>query len=211
MPEEGLILLRAIAGLSLTVALAACGAPPEPSGEIGPKAADVRADPLDHAATAQHEEIGTKARLVLLSNGFAYRVAGGTSNEEVGFDIRRETVERIARQQFGEPNERFRNGECGSGPMSFSQYGPLTFNFQNGRLVGWLLEEGSGLATGDGVQPGATRFTDLERERDASMVEGGSLDGEFQYAASDGGTIGGFVDEDGIVASLYAGANCFMR
>lgn len=211
MPEERLMVLRAAAAVSLAAALAACSAAPEPSGDSEPKAADVRADPVDRAATAQHEEIGAKARLALLSDGFAYRVAGGTSSEEVGFGIRRETVERIARQQFGEPSERSANAECGAGPMSFSRYGSLTFNFQDGRLTGWFLDGGDDLATADGVKPGTTVFADIEQERGAAMVEGSSLDREFRYAASDGGDIGGFLDTDGTVASLYAGANCFFR
>ncbi|UVI38681.1 hypothetical protein [Qipengyuania spongiae] len=211
MPEKGLISLRSAAELIAAIALAGCSAAPEPSGESEPKAADVRADPVDRAATAQHEEIGTRARLALLSDGFAYRVAGGTSSEEVGFGIRRETVERIARQQFGEPSERSANAECGADPMSFSRYGSLTFNFQDGRLTGWFLDSGSELATADGVQPGTTSFTDIERERGAAMVEGSSLDREFRYASSDGGDIGGFLDADGTVASLYAGAQCFFR
>ena len=172
--------LRTAAALSLAAALAACGAAPEPSGNSEPKAADVRADPVDRAATAQQEEIGAKARLALLSDGFAYRVAGGTSSEEVGFGIRRETVERIARQQFGEPSERSANAECGAGPMSFSRYGALTFNFQDGRLTGWFFDGGDDLATADGVKPGTTVFADMEQERGAAMVEGSSLDREFR-------------------------------
>lgn len=205
------MVLRAAAALSLAAALAACGASSDPSGDSEPKAGDVRADPVDRAATAQHEEIGREARLALLSDGFAYRVAGGTSSEEVGFGIRRETVERIARQQFGEPSERSTNADCGAGPMSFSRYGSLTFNFQDGRLTGWFLDGGGDLATADGVKPGTIAFADMEQERGATMVEGSSLDREFRYAASDGGDIGGFLDADGTVASLYAGANCFFR
>ena len=199
--------MRRLLTAGLVIALFGCGTE---QGEPEPVESKP-AEQLDREATAEHENIGSKAAMVLLSNGFAYRVAGGTSNEEVGFDIRRETVERISRQQFGEPTSRNTNEECGAGPMSFTRYGPLTFNFQDGRLVGWFLEAGGDLATGDGVKPGVTAFADLEPERSASMVGDSTLDGEFHYVSADGGEIGGFVGEDGTITSLYTGTNCFFR
>ncbi|GMM93070.1 hypothetical protein [Qipengyuania sp. MTN3-11] len=192
---------------AMLMPLAACGAE---KGEPAP-VEDRPAEQVDRQATAEHEAIGSKANMVLTSTGFTYRVAGGTTNSKIDFDIRRETVERIARQQFGEPTGITTNEECGAGPMSFTEYGPLTFNFQDGRLVGWYLEAGGELTTADGVKPGTTSFADIENERSANMVEDSMLVGEFSYAAADGGEIGGFVDEEGTVTSLYTGTNCFFR
>lgn len=197
---------------SLLLTLAACsGEEPAPAPSAAASGEGMApASEIDRAATAEHERIGAKARMMMTSDGFAYRVAGGTSTEEIGFGVDRVSVERIARQQFGEPSERSANEQCGAGPMEFSRYGPVQFNFQNGRLVGWSLRRGE-LATADGVRPGTTRFDDLRNERSAAMVEASSLDGEFSYAAADGGTIGGLVDEDGSIATLFAGDNCFFR
>lgn len=197
---------RAIACAAF-LAIAACSAE---EGEPAP-VEDRPAAQIDRDATVEHERIGAKAQMLLLSSGFAYRVAGGTSTEEIGFGIRRETVERIARQQFGEPTAQTVNEECGAGPMSFTEYGPLTFNFQEGRLVGWYVEAGGEITTADGVKPGATGFDFLAAERAASMVEDSTLDGEFRYTGADDGEVGGFVDEAGTVRALYAGTNCFFR
>lgn len=208
MPEEGVSPKRLALILAAAASLASCGG----ADEAAEPAIDERpASRIDREATAVHEKIGVTARMALKSDGIAYRVAGGTTGEEIGFGVGRASIERIARQQFGEPVTRSSNAECGAGPMSFSRYGPLQFNFQDGRLVGWRLEAGGDLTTVDGVRPGVTDLNDLEAERAVTMVEGSTLGREFRYAAADGGEIGGFASEDGMVTSLHAGINCFFR
>ena len=76
-----------------------------------------------------------------------------------------------------------------------------------------LAAEGPQVVTSDGIRPG-TFMRDLKVARSARMVEGSTLEGEFDYLAADGNTIGGFAKGEGRDAkidSLYAGVNCFFR
>jgi hypothetical protein len=115
---------------------------------------------------------------------------------------------------FGEAAaERAANAECGAGPMEFTSWEPLTFNFQDGRFVGWTIEHPGDVPTVDGASPGLSRAA-LEQARDVRPLEGSTLGEEFAYVTPDRGTIGGIFDgegEDAIVALLYAGTTCFFR
>ena len=176
------------------------------------QAEETAASPEDRAATEMHSEIGAKPSMALLADGLSYRVAGGTETVQVSFGAPQESIERVAREAFGEPRERTSNEECGAGPMEFAQYGPLQLNFQDGALVGWFLQSGGKVATVDGVQPGVTTFDDLARDHDGRMADGSTLEGEFSYQPLGGGErVGGFVDRDGTILSLNAGMNCFFR
>ena len=43
--------------------------------------------------------------------------------------------------------------ECGAGAMEFTRYGPLTLNFQDGKLVGWFARKGAQVVTSDSSGP----------------------------------------------------------
>ena len=76
-----------------------------------------------------------------------------------------------------------------------------------------LAREGEEVVTTDGIRPGGF-MRDLKVARSARMIEGSTLEGEFDYLAADGHTIGGFAKGEGRdakIASLYAGVNCFFR
>ena len=133
--------------------------------------------------------------------------------QEFDFGAPRAEVDAMAERMFGAPDELTENDECGSGPMQFSRYGPLTMNFRDGRLVGWFAREGPQVVTTDGIHPGAL-MRDLKVARSARIIAGSTLEGEFDYLAADGHPIGGFAKGEGRdakIASLYAGANCFFR
>jgi hypothetical protein len=130
------------------------------------------------------------------------------------FGAPRGEVERAAAGVFGEAAaERAANAECGAGPMEFTSWEPLTFNFQDGRFVGWTIEHPGDVPTVDGASTGLSRAK-LEQAHDVRPLEGSTLGEEFAYVTPDGGTIGGIFDgegEDAIVALLYAGTTCFFR
>jgi hypothetical protein len=151
-------------------------------------------------------------KAVLDAEGVAFDSRAGKTTE-FDFGAPRAEVDAIAERMLGKPDELSENAECGAGPMQFSRYGPLTLNFQDDRLVGWVAREGDQVVTTDGIRPG-TLMRDLKVARSARMIEGSTLDGEFDYLAADGHTIGGFAKGEGRDAkidSLYAGVNCFFR
>lgn len=100
------------------------------------------------------------------------------------------------------------NAECGAGPMEFSGYpGGLTLNFQDGALVGWHLDAASEkvlVESGLGIGAPGERVASMPG---FALVEGSTLGEEF-YSEAEG--LGGFIEE-GRVASLHAGVNCFFR
>ena len=152
------------------------------------------------------------SKAILSAAGVIFDVPAGKTEEFV-LGASRTDVDAAAERTFGSPDERTELAECGAGPMEFSRYGPLTLNFQDGKLVGWFAREGTQVVTSDGIRPGA-RFRDLKVARSARMIAGSTLEGEFDYLAADGQPIRGFVKGEGRDAkidSLYAGVNCFFR
>ncbi len=133
--------------------------------------------------------------------------------ESFYFGAGRSEVEAGVTRALGEPTERSENAECGAGPMQFTVYpGDLHLNFQNGKLVGWLVQDGQSsptIRTAQGIGIG-TPADKAQATIAAKPVEGSTLDGEFAAA----GDIGGFFGEvDGArrVTGLFAGTNCFFR
>ncbi len=180
--------------LALPFALAACGSGNETSQETAP-------EPEANSPLVQRLD---DTVLVVDANG-----AGAVGQPVMRFGTAREEVDSAISQAYGNEPELGENGECGAGPMQFSSYGPLQLAFQNGKLVGWNLGEGTDVATSDGVQPGTTTLAMLKDERQVRDIDS-TLNGEFEYTTADYGTIGGF-SEDGKISSLHAGMNCFFR
>lgn len=97
--------------------------------------------------------------------------------------------------------------------MEFAAWGPLTLTFMDDKLVGWRAEQGAQVVTVDGLQIGNT-LAEIKHERSAQRIADTTLEGEFEYASGDGGTIGGFLEGSGDsarVVSFHAGMNCFFR
>ena len=97
--------------------------------------------------------------------------------------------------------------ECGAGPISYASYpGGLAVNFQDGSLVGWLLEERSDdITLSSGLQIADPKFT-VEQTPGYFLIDDSTLGEEFVIS----GEIAGFF-EDGNVSMLYAGVQCFFR
>jgi hypothetical protein len=194
--------------LSVFVALALAGCQQQsgdtPSGQ--PHRASTQ--PAAQASPSARKPLG---RAVLDADGVVFDGPGGKT-AQFTFGTLRGAVETSAARRFGAA-EMSANDECGAGPMEFARYGPLTLNFQDDKLVGWLAQEGPGVVTTDGISPGKL-MRDLKVARSAHMIEGSTLAGEFEYIAADGLPIGGFVKgagRDARIVTLYAGVNCFFR
>lgn len=123
-------------------------------------------------------------------------------------------VEAALTKALGKPLRSGDNGECGAGPMAFTDFaGGLTAHFQEGRLVGWnwhLAQDGDRPASGvvklaGEVQVGSARSI-LEAAPGFALVEGSTLGEEFAL----GEKLGGFIKDDA-VEMLYAGTQCFFR
>jgi hypothetical protein len=190
----------ALAGIA-ALTLAACqGEPPASEAADGQDAGAPRvADPADHG----------KLRL----SGEAVTITGPLGTN-LAFGSPRAAVEKEVSGILGLPEGRDANGECGAGPMEFTNYtGGLTLNFRDGRLVGWTLEsspEPGGIATASDIGPGSSASAVAE-VLTATEVEDSTLGDEF-YSDTNG--IGGFFAGEGdarIVDSLYAGTTCFFR
>ncbi|QPD00247.1 hypothetical protein [Qipengyuania soli] len=182
--------------LALPLALAACGKSepaPSPSGSVETASPD--------AQRASDRLSG--AKIVLDANGL-----GAKGGIPLRFGATRTEVDALAAKSFGAEGEKSSNGECGAGPMDFSQYGPLQVAYLDGKFAGWFLRTGGGVVTSDGIRPGITMDA-LKGERQVREIES-TLPGEFEYTTADYGTIMGFA-EGGKITSLAAGVTCFFR
>lgn len=203
------MVLRAVCAVALVILASACEQREEQTGTHS------IARPPVAAKSAQPNPVRRPKpanKAVLDSDGVTFDSPAGKTLE-YAFGSPQDEVEAMAGEMFGPPQERSGNTECGAGPMVFTRYGPLTLNFQDGKLVGWMAREGAQVVTGDGVRPGIF-MRDLKVTRSARMIADSTLEGEFDYLAADGHTIGGFVKGEGrdaTVDSLYAGVNCFFR
>jgi len=184
----------AIAAAALLV-LAACGS--EPSDEAQQEAASAG-------------EISADA-VRLNGEGLS---AGG---EKFFFNAGRSEVGTALENVLGEPARSATNTECDEGPIDFVDYdGGLTLHFTDGSLVGWnwhLPYEGDGpisedVAVAGDMTLGLSRAAIAGRE-DFELLEDSTLGEEFRLGGG-AGKVGGFI-EDGEVAALFAGTQCFIR
>ncbi len=198
--------MRAVA-IVLAAVLAACGdAAPEPA----PTRAPERIDPGAGAAVPVADITpAPAARLTLFADGI---IVDGEGAARLRFGGRQADIIDAVESELGAPVTSA-NGECGAGAMNFARFGDLTLNFLDGVFVGWLANGDADVETVDGIVLGSTLGA-IKRERSAALVSESTLEGEFEYASGDGGTIGGFLAGEGQearVTALYAGVNCFFR
>ena len=146
-------------------------------------------------------ETSAAAPVVLSGNGIA------RSGEQLAFGSPRDMADGLVAKTGAAGPETSTNAECGAGAMEFSRHGGgLTLNYQDGKLVGWTLDEPSDVTLEGGLAIGAARAK-AEALPGFAMVEDSTLGEEF-YNEAEG--LGGFFDQ-GKVASLYAGTTCFFR
>lgn len=213
-------MIRTRLGIVAFTMLASCGegAAPVPSAiETGSAAAVATASlptATPSAATESTRADSDAREVTLMTNGILLvgAVDGQGTATTLTFGQDRKLVLDVLSEEFAKPRLEH-NGECGAGPMDFARYGRLTLNFAEEKFVGWLADGGDNLVTVDGIRPGDT-LAKIQREREAHRIEGTTLEGEFEYAASDGTMMGGVLSGNGDAArveSLYAGTTCFFR
>ena len=125
------------------------------------------------------------------------------------FGSPRSEVDGAVEAAFGSAGITSRNEECGAGEMEFSEFGPLSIAYQDGKFAGWFLREGGQVVTSDGIRPGVSTMDGLKSERQVREIDS-TLPGEFEYTTADFGTIRGFSENDRITG-LQAGLSCFFR
>ncbi len=110
-------------------------------------------------------------------------------------------------QSLGAPAAIVENSECGAGPMQFAVFERgLTVNFQDGNMVGWNSSDATGDANVAGKIQVGTDQDQTETADGYAPIQDSTLGQEFSL----GPALGGFFEE-GSVAMLYAGTQCFFR
>ncbi len=208
--------MRLVLPFVALVALAACQKPSDETLPVDADASPAVAVTITPAAASAAPEVPATEmpEVTLAANGIIMVGAVGGRGTATTLEFGRDRANTLAvmGEDFGKP-KLSKLAECGAGPMEFAAYGPLTLNFLGGKLVGWRAEKGAQVVTVDGIQLGNT-LAEIKRERSAQRIPDTTLDGEFEYASGDGGTIGGFLEGAGDAAkavSLHAGTNCFFR
>ncbi len=177
---------------------------PSPAASAESRTASPSGDPAPEARSAPQIALDSEGLRVVDPRG---------STRLVAFGAPRERIERAVGASIeGEPVRRAL-GECGAGPMQFTDYGPLKLHFQDDKFVGWFLGGDAGLTTMDGLGPGSSR-SEVEEARVVTPIPGSTLGEEFTFGSREEAGIGGFFDGESKgarVESLFAGTTCFFR
>lgn len=208
LPARGVI-----AALCAALLLTACGGDEEPETKTvaaepsapaaAPAPAPVAATPADTPAAA------AKPVLAVEEEGLRLFDAGSGSARPLAFGLPTEQVVTALEGILGKA-ERGTHSECGAGSLDFANWKDgLSLLFQEGRFVGWALDERGGgtVSTASGIRPGSTR-----RELEAAYqitVDETSLGTEFMA-----GAITGVLDgkgPDARITNMWAGVNCVFR
>lgn len=195
-----------VAGLFL---LAGCGGEPtnivfEPSTTVPERVISSPASPVASPTTE------SKPLVNLAPGALSFVDPNSGRAVELAFGIDRATVERAAGSALGDPAERGSNGECGEGAMDFARMpGGLLIWFQEGKFVGWFLDQRgeAALTTASGLGIGSTR-TDLTGAYDAEISES-SLGEEFT-AGDLSGLLSGS-EPTAKVTAIWSGQVCNFR
>lgn len=214
--------MRTLSVLTGLLLLAACGgsgetpnaAEPNMAGETGNGSASanaIEAANMVEAGNAADASPAAARRLVNLAPGALSFVDPSNGRaRELTFGTERATVERAVAAALGAPAERGSNGECGEGAMDFARMpGGLLVWFQEGKFVGWFLDQrdGATLTTASGIGIGSTRKA-LTSAYDAEISES-SLGEEFT-AGQLSGLLSG-TDTATKVTAIWSGQACNFR
>lgn len=201
-----------IAALCAALLLTACGGEEEPETKAvsaepsapaaAPAPAPVAATPADTPAAAAKPVLAVEEeglRLFDAASGSARPLAFGTPTEQVV----------TALEGIRGKAERGTLSECGAGALDFVNWKDgLSLLFQEGRFVGWALDERGGtVTTASSIRPGSTRW-ELEAAYKVK-VEESTLGTEFYT-----GAISGLLDGKGAdarITNMWAGVNCVFR
>lgn len=173
--------------LSGCLFLAACGGEPtnvvlEPTNTVPEQIATPPANLTAETLAAEDRP------LVNLAPGAISLVDPNSGrSRELAFGTGQAMVQDALERALGKPAERGSNSECGEGAMDFARMpGGLLAWFQEGKFVGWFLDnpDGAKLTTASGIGIGSTR-KDLTGAYDAEISES-SLGEEFTAGALSG-------------------------
>ncbi|MCW4460659.1 hypothetical protein OK349_02995 [Sphingomonas sp. BT-65] len=199
--------LYAVAALCL---LAGCGGEPtnvvfEPSTTVPEQVATPPASPVAGTPPAE-----AKPLVNLAPGALSFVDPNSGRARELAFGTERAMVERAVGAALGAPAERGSNGECGEGAMDFARMpGGLLVWFQEGKFVGWFLDQrdGATLTTASGIGIGSTRKA-LTGAYAAEISES-SLGEEFTA-----GELSGLLSGTGAAAkvtAIWSGQVCNFR
>jgi hypothetical protein len=127
------------------------------------------------------------------------------------FGMPRAEVLSLLEPALGAPTARGRNAECPSGPVDFVSFGALDLHFEDGRFVGWVIDEAGEpkLQSYHGLTFGDRRSALLESDMEVEVVPESSLGTELKV---DGiGVLMSGPGESDRIENLFSGTTCFAR
>lgn len=197
--------LRNALAAVLLLGLAACGqsTPDTPAAPAEPTAATPPSGPAPVAAG--------QAAVALDAGGLLIVMKDTGSTRMLDFGLPQAQVIEIVTNVAGAPEPVTTNSECGAGPIQFAEFpGGLTLLFQDDKLAGWSVGQGSAgrQSTMSGVGVGSTR-SDLVAAYSGVTVSETSLGQEFSA-----GGLYGVLDGPGATAKIevmWAGTSCVFR
>lgn len=186
--------------LLFTLILVGCREPAPPA------AASPQRNDVERAQVITPSEAAS-LKLVLDAEGLRlYHTVSGTSRLLAYGSAKDEVIRAVSLVRKAQPQEQGEVDECVANYVRWP--GGLTVWFEQDRLSGWsLAADSTGLATGSGIRPGASR-SEIEAVHAVQLVES-SLGVEFAA-----GGLSGILSSprpDGRITSLWAGTTCLAR
>ncbi len=187
--------MKKLALLSLLLALAATTACSRPS---------------DTAVNSAGNSNATDLEVNLAEGGLSTGQRGLHHLNILTFGLPRDRVIADISAALGRPTATGRNAECPSGPVDYASFGALDLHFEEGRFVGWVIDEAGGpeIESYQGLTFGQLRS---------------ELGGDSEVTVDADSTLGTELSVDGIgvlmsgpgqsarVTNLFSGTTCFAR
>lgn len=194
--------------IALALALSGCSAERDPEPTANAAASEAPAPAAPAAAPAPEKK--DSPALAVEAEGLRLFDPESGAATAIAFGIAEAQLIEMMERLRGPAASRGTNGECGAGPMEIATWKDgLSLLFQEGRFVGWSLDErvAGTITTAAGIGPGSTR-AELDTAYDAT-VEQTSLGTEF--AAGDLiGTLDG-TGANSRITDMWAGISCVFR
>lgn len=208
--------LRNLVAVLSACALSACSVSHKDAAADQANAGQADASTAMPATAATPTPAATEATppvsVTLDAKGLKFASPGNSSVSLLAFGVPRAMADAAVSAVLGQPTAQDSNDECPAGQIDFSNYGPLSLNFQNGKFVGWGVfptdsGDAPGFATVGGVGIGMTRDA-LEKLHKLSFPKASSIP-EFSFGDIHGKFDSGTPPQT--VAALWAGTNCIFR
>jgi len=201
-------LFASVAALAL---LAGCGEAEAPAANI--VATNTVVEPASDAnivvpaPVAETNAVAAAPALNLAPDGLSLVLESGSARM-AGFGMDRDVAVPMVSAALGKPADTGRNDDCGQGPMDTVAFnGGLTMFFQEGKFVGWDLDDKSTLQTASGIGIGTT----LKEIRDSITVTLDESTLGHEFASGEMGGLLSAATPAGKVTALWAGSTCQFR